>query len=183
MATKSKVTFELDTVKYQSTDIVISKPAADAVAQRFYDQVMEGEKSPTQIVEFINFVASVGDALKNKEDIKGKNKWVDLVREEIEKNGEKGKFVSKYGTKFSLQEVATKYDYTKCGDPIWTNLNAQIEELKEKIKVRETFLKSLTTAVQMSFPDPSTGELLENVNLFPPVKSSTSSYKTELLKD
>lgn len=184
MAVKSKVTMELDTLKYQSKDVQISKPAASNVAQKLYEDVLNGQTSAIQVVEMINFITEVGSQLKTKEDDNGKNKWVDVVREEIirEAGDEKDTTTSKYGTKFSLAETGTSYDYEHCGDPLWNYYDREIKRLKDLQKEREKFLKTIKDFVVMSFPDPETGELLENVELLAPIKTSTSSYKVELLK-
>ncbi len=181
MAVKSKIGLELDTLKYSSKDIQISKPAADNVAQRFFDQVMEGEISAMQVVESLNFFGEVEKCLKDKVSLTGNTKWTDLVRDEITKAGTDNKSAfSKYGTKFSLAENGTKYDYTVCNDPVWNSLAKRIESLTTERKERETFLKTIKKVVIMSFPDPETGELLENVELIGPIKSSTLKYITVL---
>ena len=184
MSTQAKVSLQLDTLKLNKS-LIISELSADGVAQKLYNQVLEGETSAVQVAEMINFVNKVGESLKSKEDETGKNKWVDLVRDEIKNNSDDGRsYTSKYGTKFSLFEAGTKYNYSVCGDPLWNYYNTQMEDIKKKMKVREKFLGSITD----SFPVgnvmiPETGELHENVELHPPTKTSTSTYKTELLKD
>jgi hypothetical protein len=47
------------------------------------------------------------------------------------------------GVKFTVQEVGIKYQYDDCGDAIWYDLQKDMETLKDKIKERETYLKSL----------------------------------------
>ena len=90
---------------------------------------------------------------------------------------------TRLGTKFSLAEVGTKWYYDKCGDPLWNYYNSEIERLDKLKKARETYLKTLTVvqpATTMVIPE--TGEIHEGVEVNPPLKTSTSSFKTELLK-
>ena len=139
--------------------------------------------SAVDFAVMLKFVEETGKELKELSDENGKNTFVDLVREEIEKNSNDGKsYTTKYGVKFELYEAATKFDYESCGDPIWNKLNKDLEILKVRMKERESFLKSLSESVTMNIIDPETSEFHENVTLYPPVKSSTSTYKQTMIK-
>jgi hypothetical protein len=62
-------------------------------------------------------------------------------------------------------------------------LNAELESIKEKIKEREVYLKTIKSATPVgNVLDNDTSELHENVELYPPVKTSTSTFKQTLLK-
>ncbi len=76
------------------------------------------------------------------------------------------------GTEFSITEAGTKYDYSKCNDAELNDLYLSMELLKDKVKSRETFLKSLSG--RLSLLDEETGEQIE---IFPPSKSSTTTVK------
>lgn len=82
-----------------------------------------------------------------------------------------GKEYSKFGVKIVEAMTGVKYDFTVCSDTIWDNLNAEIESLKEKIKERETFLKSVTK--KMTIVDEDSGEVVE---IHPPVKSGKLGF-------
>lgn len=185
MSTKTKLSLQLDTLKYDNKGIQISEPSADMVAQNLFDKVMEGETTALQVAEMINFTSKVGEILKKKEDITGKHKWNDLVREEIARHSNDGKStVSAYGTKFSLTEAGTKYDYDVCEDPLWEYYDAEAKRIDKLKKAREKFLQSLSGPNPIgNVMIPETGEIFENVEVYPPSKTSTSTYKTELLKD
>lgn len=49
----------------------------------------------------------------------------------------------KFGTTVTESLVAEKPDYSKCEDPVWDGLVAEIELLDVKKKARETFLKGI----------------------------------------
>ena len=60
-------------------------------------------------------------------------------------------------------------------------MSKEIELLKVKMKERESFLKTLKESVVMNVVDPDTSEFHENVELYPPVKSSTSTFKQTMI--
>lgn len=184
MTTQSKVTMQLDKVKFSSNKIAVSEPSAGLIANQLYQRVLNGEASAVETYEAAKFMGSVADALKSCTDEVGKNSFTDLIRAEISENlqGEKA-YTTKFGSKFSLAETGTKYDFKQCGDVLWNHYEAEIAKLDKLKKGRETLLKSLTAPMIVSYPDPETGEMLENVELIPPTKTSTSSFKVELLKD
>lgn len=162
----------------------ISKKSVSAVAEIMYNNILEGESSAISTAEFFKFTSEVEKRLKELSDETGNNDFVGMVRDEIERNSDDGNsYLSKFGTKISKTEAGYKYDYSVCNDPIWDSMNKELEFLKAEIKKREEFLKSLPTVMIVNILDPKTGELLENVELYPPNKTSTSTFKVELLKD
>lgn len=161
----------------------ITKESVEGTASRLYDMMMDGKLSPLSVAEFIKFTDDVTKILKSLSDEKGNNKFVDLVREEIVKNSDDGKScLTNSGLKLSLTEASTEYDYSVCNDPIWNNLKSQIDELNKTMKSRQEFLRTIQGSMLISIPDPNTGELIENIEIFPPVKKSTSTYKAEIPK-
>jgi len=70
--------------------------------------------------------------------------------------GEKREFM---GATVTEQMLGTRYSFKECGDPIWN-------ELTEKIKKREDFLKTINGSQQVLIEE--TGEV---VQIFEPVKS------------
>jgi hypothetical protein len=178
--TTSNFLIKLDETQYQTPDL--TKKGVAKAAMSIYVALMEGHMSATDVAIMLKFVEETGKQLKELTDDNGKNTFVDLVREEIEKNADDGKtYVSKHGVKFELFEAATKFDYESCGDPVWNRMNKDIELLKAKMKERESFLKTLKESVVMNIMDPDTSEFHENVELFPPVKSSTSTFKQTMI--
>ncbi len=178
---KNEFQMQLGGTKYGTPDV--SKKGAVQAAVNLYSSIMESGASAIQIAEMFKFIETVSEKLKELSDENGRNSFVELVREEIEKNSDDGKsLTTKYGTKFELFEAASKFDYSTCGDPIWNQLNAEFVSTKEKKEEREAYLKGLKKSqVFDNLMDPYTGEIHENVQIFPPVKKSTSTYKQTIV--
>jgi len=122
-------------------------------------------------------ILQVAEAVKAMEEfiegIKKDKRFVDYVREEA---GKDRQYTSSSGAKIECCEVGTKYDFSKCGDPVLFDLEMQSETLKEKIKARQDMLKTLPLeGIETVICD-------ELVRMYPPAKSSTSSYKITLSK-
>lgn len=161
-------------------NIAVSEAGVERVSDKLFQDVLEGKTSAINMVEMFKFVEEVGKKVKGMADPSGKYKFSELVRDEIKRNSEDQKSCkSKYGTKFELAETSTSYDFTACKDPEWNSMDKTMKALKEKIKERETFLKTIGNK-GLSFVNEETGEVSK---LFPPIKTSTSSYKQTLLKD
>lgn len=65
------------------------------------------------------------------------------------------KIIEINGAKLMQGEVGVKYDYPKCGDPVWDDLDKAIKELTEKKKEREKFLQNIP--YDNGIVDPETG--------------------------
>lgn len=106
-------------------------------------------------------------------EVKADDRFKEYTREETSKYP-KG-YVSPSGAKIECAETGTKYDYSQCHDPELFSLTTEMEFLKIKIEERQKFLK--TVPIQgMKFVDED-GEVFM---LYPPSKTSTSSYKVTL---
>jgi hypothetical protein len=75
------------------------------------------------------------------------------------------------GATFDIKEAGIKYDYSNCDDTIWNDLKQQLNDLNDKMKEREAFLKTLKE--RFTYVDESTGEI---VTIYPPQKKSTTTY-------
>jgi hypothetical protein len=106
---------------------------------------------------------TIKDLLANKE-----------VREMVSMEAKKyGKTFDLQGVKIEYSEnISPKYDYTVCGDIEWDEMQVQLKELQEKIKLRETFLKSI----------PANATIMDEngVKLFPPTKTASEGIKVTL---
>ena len=132
---------------------------AEALAQK----VADGDVSPISAYVQMKSLGNVIDSfLKNKE-VK------DLAIAEIEKYG-KGETPSFRGATMRTGETSVKYDFTVCGDPVWDELNAQLEQIKGQMSVREKYLKNIQSP--KAEIDESTGEIY---TLYPPARQSTTS--------
>lgn len=184
---KGKFLIQLDESKY-GKQLPICKSSVSQVAENLYNQVLEGEVPAVNTAELLKFMEEVIKEVKGKTDINGQNSFVDLVRDEIKTSGEEGKkLTSRYGTTLELAETAVKYTYEKCGDPLWKYYKTEAEKLDKKVKAREAFLKTISSESHPSgmpvgnIINPETGEMHENVTIYAPIKTSTSSYKQSLL--
>jgi hypothetical protein len=182
--TQGKLNLQIDKIKFSGNKVALTEPSANAVALQMYNRVLEGEVSALDTYEALSFMSKVAEQLKSCEDELGKNKFVDLVRQEITDNadGDQKVVTTKFGSKYSLAETGTKYNFTKCGDKLWDYYSKEADRIDKLIKEREKFLKSLTTPIKVSYPDPETGEMIEDAELVPPTKTSTSSFKLEIKK-
>lgn len=97
-----------------------------------------------------------------------------MVLDASEKQG--GKSFQFHNAKFEIKEVGAKYDFTKCGDSQWEQLNSQLEALKLQLKARENFLKTVPVK-GIELLNDQTGEL---EMIYPPSKSSTTSVAVTL---
>lgn len=94
----------------------------------------------------------------------------ELVCDELHKYS-KGEECIKHGASFALKEAGVSYDYSGCGDPTWNDFNDTLTFLKEKMKEREKFLRSIKEPI--TIVDQATGEI---ITINAPIKRSTSTY-------
>ena len=109
-------------------------------------------------------------------EVKDDPRYKNYVREEIQKYP-KG-FTSKSGAKIECCEVGSSYDFSKCGDVSLELFLQNLEQAERSVKERKEFLKKVP-AEGIDVIAPYTGEVLR---IYPPSKSSTSSYKVSLSK-
>jgi len=120
-------------------------------------EILAGDRDPLEILKQLKYVEKViADILKDK-DIE-----YHFIKE-AELYGEKT-FEYK-GAMFTIQETGVRYDYEACGDPIWSDLNKELNTVKENIKAREKFLQN----AHEGFVEPKTGVFVSS----PPRKSKT----------
>ena len=96
-----------------------------------------------------------------------------LLLEAAQKYGKSFEFGN---AKFETKEVGTKYDYSQCNDPKYTELARQSEKVTAELKAHETFLKTVPAA-GLLITDPDTGE---TNTVYPPSKTSTTSVAVTL---
>lgn len=133
-----------------------------------------------QYIELIKFFAALDKQISGDtaSKIEPDKEFLDYIRTEIERNGEKGKYVSARGVKFEVAEVGTKYDFSQCNDTELAALEGAAKLTAEAIKERQAFLKTLPLK-GMEILEKNTGEL---VTIYPPSKTSKSSFKVQLPK-
>jgi len=89
----------------------------------------------------------------------------------------KGEDIIRYGSRIEAMEAGARYDYSGCGDVVWEAMQLAKKGHDELIKQREKFLQSIKG--QQTLVDDATGEIY---TVFPPKKTSTSTYKVTLGK-
>ncbi len=142
--------------------IPASKEEQAVLSSAMINSVLDGEiEAIKAVIQAKSLLETLTIFLKDK----GVN---DLVLREVEKYG---KQTSKDGATIAIKEVGSKWNYSECGDPIYNRLSSQKAEIEEKLKERESLLKS--TREPRTEVDEETGEVY-TVN--PPSKSSTTSY-------
>lgn len=82
-----------------------------------------------------------------------------------------GKDYERFGVKVTESMQGVKYDFTHCMDNQWLELYTQVKLLTEKLKERETFLKTISK--EITIVDPDSGEV---ITLYPPVKSGKLGF-------
>src|SRR6476469_7267142 len=118
-------------------------------------------------------VAQVAEVLAVMEDfVKGIRKderFVDLMRDELLKNG--GSMKTTSGAKIEACEASTTYDYSENGS--WCFLNEKLAQLNEQKKELEGKLRLITGGKEVV--DEETGEVFIG-----PLKTSKSTYRITL---
>lgn len=140
-----------------------TKEQAETFATKLIDEVMRGDVNPLELHVKMNAMQKSLDIVKKA--------IADQVLSEASKYGAK-KFET-MGAEIAICELGTKYNFENCGDSEWEKINNEINELQEKKKERENFLKTITPSVKVA--DANTGEMIN-----PPIKSSTTGIKVTL---
>lgn len=135
-------------------------------ARKLENELNNGQINALDLVVYKKCIDKVFDTIKQTLD--------PIARAEAEKHGQKV-FTFK-GIKVELAENGTTYDYTNCKDPELPDLITAVKLATQNLKDRQEFLKSLKTKLEVV--DTRTGEV---ITLFPPVKSSISGIKSELI--
>ncbi len=144
--------------------IPANKAEQKALAEQLIAYINDGEINPLEAVVKVKSISEVINAVLKDQSV------VDQVITELEKYG-KAEKPGYNGAIVEARETGVKYDYSICGDIVWNELNSQLDELKEAIKVREKYLKAIKS--RKPEIDPETGEVYE---IIPPVRTSTSTF-------
>ena len=108
-------------------------------------------------------------------ELRSNKQFSDYVRDEIAKNG---KQIETNSAKLELAETAIKYNFDNCGDALYQQLEQQLQSIEADLKDRKEFLKTVPVT-GLPILNEQTGEL---TTIYPPSKSSTSTYKITLKK-
>lgn len=131
--------------------------------------VIEGDVNPIDV--YVKAKA-IQDALKIVTD---DDRVKDLVICEVEKYGNNTTYNS---ASLQVKEMGVKYDYSVCNDSIYNDLVDNIEKLKETLKQREKFLKSISSDGTLMV-DEETGEVNK---IYPPIKMAAQGISVTFKK-
>jgi hypothetical protein len=120
--------------------------------------------------ERISAMKEYCDAIREDKD------FIEGVRAEIELHGKTTETKNK--SKIELAEVGIKYDFSGCNDVEYIELLEKLEKAKQELEVRKDFLKGVPTK-GIDVVNEDTGEIIK---IYPPVKTSSSSFKVTLCK-
>jgi predicted transcriptional regulator len=141
-----------------------NKQQREDFTQGIIDAIREGKVNPLTAHLQVKCMEDVLDLIKSNSIYKS------LVMEEAGKYGSKP--FQYHNSMIKFMEVAVKYDYSQCNDPVILDLMAQEGELKEKIKARGKLLQAMP---QSGMADPETGNIC-----YPPARSSTTTIAVTL---
>lgn len=145
----------------------LKKSEIASLAKEAIEAVLENG-NPLEVAESLS---AMEDFIKS---VRADKRFVDYVREETIKHGKQ--FTSPSGAKIELAEVGSKYDFSSCNDVFLFDMEEELCILETSIKARKEFLKT----VPIGGMDIRVND--ELVTVYPPSKTSTSSYKISLAK-
>jgi hypothetical protein len=79
------------------------------------------------------------------------------------------------GNKITKAEHGTKYDFSKCGDPMLSELESKLLEIQKEVNDRKVFLKAIKAPLEVF--NSETGET--NI-ITPPTKTSSSGLNVSI---
>ena len=146
-------------VVYYGTEVTKASIKEQSIA--LLKDMDEGHITPLQLAAQLKFVE---DIITNvKEELRQR-----VIAEQSKYGKERMTF---HGATFDIKEAGIKYDFSKCEDDIWNDIEKKMQMLTERRKEREAFLKTLKD--RFTYVDESTGEI---VTIYPPQKKSTTTY-------
>lgn len=160
---------------------VLSKENAATFHQQARERIFE-HGGAFEYIEVIKFFAALDKQITGDKQakIEEDKEFLDYLREEIKRNGnggDKAEFKTARGVKFTLSEVGTSYNFSQCNDQELCDLEIAANNAAEAVKNRKEFLKTVPlSGLEILTKD---GEL---VTIYPPSKSSKSSFKVSLPK-
>lgn len=137
-------------------------------AMRVVDSLDEGKAEPLKVHLQVKCMEDIIKLLNTN------TRYKDHVLEAAKVYGEKS--FQFQNSKVEIKEVGTKYDFSKCSDPVLAEMYAKQSELDAAVKARETMLKTVSEK-GMIITDEGTGETF---TVYPPAKSSTTSVAITL---
>lgn len=139
-----------------------NKAQRRSFAEDYVQRIDDGEADPLKSQVRLKCMATI------IEDILSNETYKELVLNEALK--EQSKQFDVLNATMNVKEAGVKYNFSKCNDEEWYDLNTKLEKLKAQVKERETLLKALPTE-GIEIVNKETGEVSI---IYPPSKSSTT---------
>lgn len=150
------------------------KTFCEDIVQRLRDEEADPLKIHLQIKAMEEIIKSITD--RSEKTNKNFTLAIDYQRMLLDAAEKHGKKFQLFNAEFSVKEVGTVYDWSQCADPELSEMLQQSDILKEKIKAKQDFLKTVQQS-GLSILIESTGEM---ITVYPPSKSSTTSVAVSL---
>ena len=145
----------------------LTKTQIKVIAQSSVNELM----SNGRILEAAEALTVMENFIK---EVRSSKDFTEYVREEVGKNGKD--ITNPSGAKIELAETGTKYDYSGCNDSALIEVESKLVEIESLISDRKAWLKTIPAeGMEVVIGD-------EIVRVYPPIKTSTSSYKITLSK-
>lgn len=143
----------------------VSKSGVDMFCRQLISSVKGGEVNALELKAFLKTMEVIIERVDKETK---ENQVTEAMRYSERK-------FSAYGCEIEQCEVATRYDYTHCGDPVYNQRLRIMEEAKKQLEDRAAFLKALKDP--LTIVDDESGEV---ATVLPPLKKSTSGLKVSL---
>lgn len=149
--------------------INVSKEGVSTLISQMKESFFSGEVDILQSLSKMEILKQSLEEFKKDPDVR------DCVLREVDKYGKEAIIC---GVKIKQIESGVKYDFESTGDPKIFDLLRNEKQIKESVKERTNFLKSLPTE-GITELDENTGEVNR---IYPPSKSSTTTFSITLPK-
>ncbi len=140
----------------------VSKSGIQIFSKQLIDSVQNGEVNALELKAFFKTMEAIIET-------------VDKATKENQLR-EAAKYPEKtfgaFGCKIEKSEVGVSYDYSICGDPVYTQRLQILEEAKKQLNERADFLKALKEP--LTLVDDESGEV---ATVRPPLKKGTDGLK------
>lgn len=137
----------------------------DVFSDQLIESVKNGETNPIEVLVMLKAIEKVSDrVLKEIRE--------NAVTEAAKHQGTSFEF---NGCKIEKAELGTKYNYSICNDPVYTQRQILASDASKRLKEREDFLKALKDPITAL--DEVTGEVYK---IIPPLKTSTTGLKVTI---
>ena len=115
---------------------VLSKSQVIDLFVETKDQIMSGEQSPLKTAIHLKALEELIKKLRTDKQIQS------YTLDEALKEGTNT--FKMHGAEIQIKEMGTKYDFSDCNDGLLEDLYKQMNAIKERIRMRELMLKSIS---------------------------------------